>query len=68
MCLLEVLENVVAAAVSIFVALTNLTRPSMAGGSVVMRFAETLDNFLELGLTRCARETTGSKKLSNVSA
>ena len=68
MCLLEVLANVVASAVTVFVALTNLTRPSMAGGSVVMRLAETLDNFLEPGLTRFARETTGSKKLSNVSA
>ena len=53
---------------SLFSSLLNLTRPSMAGGSVVVRFAETLDNFLELGLTRCARETTGSKQLSNVSA
>ena len=33
-------------------ALTNLTRPSLAGGGVVMRLSETLAKFLELGLTR----------------
>ena len=40
----------------------------MAGVSVVMRLARTLDKFLKLGDTRFARVTSSFKNLSNVLA
>ena len=40
----------------------------MAGVSVVMRLARTLDKFLKLGDTRFARVTSSFRNLSNVLA